>query len=308
MVRLDNPFNYRYYYTTNIKNWTYMLDDDIEYKIKDKPNATHFKTIEHWNTEGEKFCPIYADFDGPTAQSDALSCVHQMLNNFGTVPQVYYSGSKGFHVVYPYYIKGDNCEKVAKYIMEKLGANNWKSWDDGMYKTRNMWRIVNTKNEKTGLYKIQLKDVHLLTKMLYEIKEYAKEPRKTWEVDTDKNNPFLDMVVSQYQYKEETKPEKIVEHRNYKEEMTPCIERLLAEENEEGKRHYSILVLARFFKWCGTDMDEAIGLVLTPYYKHEKHVRKVFNSVYRSTALIHFGCKNNNIMQEKCGILCKYRR
>jgi hypothetical protein len=306
----------RYRYFTCIKEdrftkWEYLSEEELTTKVVKNDYTSCFQTIEWWDENGEKHCPIYADFDGPTAQRDAYDFVLALENEFYVTPQIYFSGSKGFHVVLDVDMHGENCEAMAKYIVTTLC--NAESLDKGMYKKRNMWRIYNTLNEKSVLYKIQISKWDLISLMIHEIKFMAREAGSTWDSDFSE---FDDIAFGRLCIEGSgslARPEHVDKKQSEKawELMaTPCIYRLIKEAPEDGTKHNTQVILARFFKWAGTSEQEAIDVLLdNPHYReHEEHLRQVFSSVYGNGKNWNFGCKNCDLMQDKCISSCLYYR
>lgn len=309
--------HYRYF--TCIKDnyftkWEYLSEEEVTTKIVKNDYKSCFQTIESWDEKGTKHCPIYADFDGPTAQRDAYEFAVAFYNLFNAEALIYFSGSKGFHVVLPVDIYGENCEAIVREVVRQLGA--WQSLDTGMYKSRNMWRICNTINEKSGLYKIQINKWDLISLLPHEIRFMARNPGKTWEADFSAFDSLcLDSFVVEAKARLATNAhlpyrEPRVKEKSWELMATPCIYRMIKEAPEDGSKHNSQVVLARFFKWTGTPEQEAIALLLNQdhFLEHEKHLRQVFASIYGSGKTWGFGCKNCELMQNKCVSSCLYYR
>lgn len=92
---------------------------------------------------------------------------------------VYFSGSKGFHIEILIHLIGkiepsENLPlRFKKFV---LSFGNW-GFDTKIYDKARLWRIENSINSKSNLYKIRLYARELLDLSIDEIKELAKEPR-----------------------------------------------------------------------------------------------------------------------------------
>ncbi len=106
---------------------------------------------------------LYFDLDGETARDNAKTLL-TVLKEQGCLEQsiqLYYSGNKGFHVEIPFEALGiqPNHElnvvfsKIAKNIKEKCSI---PALDTGIYDQVRLWRLPNSINSKSGLYKIPL--------------------------------------------------------------------------------------------------------------------------------------------------------
>ena len=99
--------------------------------------------------------------------------------------RIFYSGSKGYHIEIPSSLfditpapQKEMC-RMLKSIALKLHDNV----DDKIYKPNMLWRIANTINSKSGLYKVQIHYNELHSLSTSEIQEIAKTPRFLEYVD-----------------------------------------------------------------------------------------------------------------------------
>ena len=90
----------------------------------------------------------------------------------------FFSGAKGFHIGLPSALFGMEPSKDLPRIHKLLAKMIAKdvSIDTAIYEQNRLWRIPNTKNSKSGLYKIRLTNDQLATLSIEEIKELAKQP------------------------------------------------------------------------------------------------------------------------------------
>jgi len=99
--------------------------------------------------------------------------------NLKTV-RIYFSGAKGFHIEISAALFGfepsSELHRVFKAIAEKITPDD-VIIDTSIYDKMRLWRLPNTINSKSGLYKIPLLPKEVLDLSIDEIKELAREPR-----------------------------------------------------------------------------------------------------------------------------------
>ncbi len=108
-------------------------------------------------------------------------CLNYLEQEYG-VPLdaigIFFSGSKGFHLEIPVSLLGgikpsDDLPWKFKNFVLSLG--DW-NFDERIYNHNRLWRITNSKNKKTGLFKIRLTTAELFFLSIEEIKEKAQAP------------------------------------------------------------------------------------------------------------------------------------
>jgi len=127
------------------------------------------------------------DFDGDleAVKDETYKFIMYLYHTFD-IPFEYlriaFSGSKGFHITIPINAICDSPQpkedfyKIYKGIAEDL-ASDFKFVDFSIYEPKRLFRLTNTINSKSGLYKIPL-IYDELEMPIDEIKELAKKPRK----------------------------------------------------------------------------------------------------------------------------------
>ena len=99
----------------------------------------------------------------------------------------YFSGSKGFHVMIPSGIfKAEPSHDIHKRFRKiALELTKGINIDTSVYDKTRLFRLANTINEKSGLYKVELYSFEATTLSIEEIKEWAKEPREKLEIESE---------------------------------------------------------------------------------------------------------------------------
>jgi hypothetical protein len=121
----------------------------------------------------------------PEVQNDALRLAQYFLDGLELAPpavQVWFSGSKGFHVLVrpePFELEPHTqltyaVKQIAIELRTKLELSNL---DLSVYTVSRMWRVANTAHSSTGLYKIELTVNELAQLSSTDILTLAKEPR-----------------------------------------------------------------------------------------------------------------------------------
>jgi hypothetical protein len=128
--------------------------------------------------------PLYFDLDHQEFALADLRALVEFLTEQGCPKEsirVFYSGFKGFHLEVLFEalsVEADQqlnkvYEVIVKTIKQEIHAS---SIDTGIYDKVRLWRLPNSINPKSGLYKIPL-TLDELSLSLNEIKERAKNPR-----------------------------------------------------------------------------------------------------------------------------------
>ncbi len=278
-----------------------------------------FASIQTYDQHGKTmYCPLYADLDGKDpkqAHFDAqyiVSLVGEMTN---IVPDIYYSGNKGYHVIIPYRIEHEQCHLVAKHFFEYL-AEDIPTLDGRVYRSQSLLRLPGSPASRPGYFKVQITKKELMSLSHDSITDLAKAPRigDINEFDHEKlNQDFFDVI--------EAGKSKVPVYRNQQlaeyisdigQEMTPCLKKMLENPSPTGKRNQTVYLLARLFKKCGLAEQDALSLLTThthwlDYEKEERGVSKVLSSLYKSPKQVMIGCRmgqDAELMKAHCDQLC----
>lgn len=99
----------------------------------------------------------------------------------------YFSGSKGFHVMIPSgYFQAEPSEDIHKRFRKvALHLAKGINIDTAIYDKTRLFRLPNTINSKSGLYKIELYSFEAMSMTIEDILERAKEPSERLEIEKD---------------------------------------------------------------------------------------------------------------------------
>lgn len=192
--------------------------------------------------------------------------------------ELFFSGSKGFHIIVQPKIFGadysqdivSQYKRVAQWLAELCQAQFDTMIDLRIYDRRRVLRVVNSKNSKSGLYKIPLRFSELTT---YEdLIKKAKSPRPytprifgfyrpAWERWTEFcNNVTTDNIRGRK--KENTREEDEQRRKEYSRcNLLPCVKKLLRTSVSQGNRNNVTVALASFLFQAGFNSDEIFDKV-----------------------------------------------
>ncbi len=126
------------------------------------------------------------------AKEDAKELLHRLQTAGLKVEdhvRVYFSGNKGFHIEVP--VAKDFTPDELKALCSNIAAG-LDSFDDVIYNTSRTIRILNTKHQVSGLYKIELEPYDLIELTLEQIKKKAEIKSQKYEVKVVEDVSFLD--------------------------------------------------------------------------------------------------------------------
>ncbi|MDQ1318731.1 MAG: hypothetical protein QG588_2393, partial [Candidatus Poribacteria bacterium] len=154
-----------------LPKWERIPETDIGRWIDEHEGLDRYlNTIQKFNldikqTQEEHECPFYLDFDSSLPEyslNDARKFVTHIMELYGIENiHAWFSGNKGFHITIDQRIFGAvgdskltyHWRYLAEYFAKTLELN---TLDKTVYTVPRMWRIENTINSKSGLYKIPL--------------------------------------------------------------------------------------------------------------------------------------------------------
>lgn len=266
---------------------------------------------------------VYADFFPMDIDCDDLTKAHQdirillnsLLNRYeidlDTI-YVYFSGAKGFHVLIPGsffdYQPSESMPLIFREMAKEIGEGI--KYDTTIYDWVRIFRMTNTVNSKSGLYKIPLTPSEVLNLSIEEIKVLAKKQRAVKTKSNDRPNEYLRELYRSCQEKAKRPARKIRE--SGKKIIPPKYAKLcyyhLMEGVESGNRDNACLRLA--VHWLKEFPEDMVKNMLYSWNQQnnppmdERQVDKVFNSAL--TGDYDFGCKDS-VLSSYCDPGCKFK-
>ena len=308
-----------YYCDENGKNSPWKRIDIANLPTFQREEAKDFNcfaTVQQYSNdskvEGEDFiAPLYFDLDyeqDPTvAQKEAIKIIDfftKELDVKETDLHVYFSGSKGFHIIidekalsikprndlhraykhiagYLRYRLGDTSKVVDENGKEVEHTEPLKAIDLVVYTAKRMLRLPYSRHQKTGLYKIELSITELNTLTLDEIKERAKVGAvPTSSIDGEepksirrrpKAGLFYDDKLQEYIDAAATASQRYdkEEYVFTKDKPPVCVQDILQGGwKKDGDRNQATVQLACYFKAAGHTKEETLKTLEEWVVKH----------------------------------------
>lgn len=321
------------------RNQYIVKDEKYEKKVKEflkeYKNTDVYRTVFTYESDDIENCliygPLYFDLDHEIESPedfkytvrDALMLISYLKNNFG-IPeemlQIYFSGSKGFHILIDPVILGitpsKDLDQQFKVIAKKANEHTlYKTIDMRIYERKRLFRFVNSVNSKSGLYKVPIKAEDLRGMTLEKIQEYASEPKEV-EFETPRyikkaQQEYNNILIANERQKAKKK------NKSYKsilpdskKELLPCVDLALEQGVGEGRRNNTSVALASSLFQSGYTQQEAIELLLAWNEKNEPalpegEIYSTVNSAYKlALSGRGFGCaffkENDMCIGESC--------
>lgn len=285
---------------------------------------------------GESIADLYFDVDNDylwLAKASGSDLIDHLAHI--DVPEkfirVYFSGSKGFHIEVPHQLFGVKPnKKVAlayKSIAKELKEEVCPDIDLAVYENKRLWRVVNSVNEKSNLYKIPLSVREIRKFSVENILTLAKRQR----TDIYRNNGTdikpIPKLATLYQDHEHETPALELENNMLDEDGycgvaapilvdgVPCIDHILADGLPIGIRNEGIIRLATYYKNIGYTKGEALKKLLTwnktrndfPLFDYE--IKETVKSAFKRP--LNYGCKDYILQRycekRRCFVSKKYR-
>ena len=217
---------------------------------------------------------MYLDFDGEinteesyrTIQHEVMRCCNYLETFWGIprdMPHLFFSGNKGFHLLIPYEILGiqPDAELNKKFkMMAMLIAADCKCShvDVGIYDRKRLFRLVNSINAKSGLYKVPITYNQLQDFTREEMLSWASEQRTiTSEVSAHyiktAAEKFIEVSTVKTPAKKEKKPFVFPKERKA---LLPCTLEILKQGVTEGQRNNTTVALASSLMQSGVLRSE----------------------------------------------------
>lgn len=232
--------------------------------------------------------------------------------------RIYFSGSKGFHLMVPFELTGmvpsNDLPEKYKIIADKVKNETiYRTVDMVIYERRRLFRVENTINSKTGLYKVPMPLEMLYGLTLDALREYASIPREI-EYEEFLPDPRTQkaleriLLVNKMKTMKRRHPRTIVPAQRM--DLLPCVNKLLAEGTGQGGRNNTCVAIASSLAQSGLEKDEAVEMVLawndlnSPPLPQAEVVRTVSSAYQMAHEGRGYGCgffkDNGHCIGEQC--------
>lgn len=279
-------------------------------------------TIYKYDNENIDSCnfiaPLYLDLDIDNIEEDYNKLIrdlkiliHKLVTEFHVEQndiQIYFSGSKGFHLIISENIFGfepgrtlnKDLKKVAVYLKAYTLT---KCIDTKIYDYKRLFRINNTINSKTGLYKVRVLYNDLINMSYDELIDYASKPKDIESDDylyNDKANESFTNLIEKLNKRDREKINiQVAKEYIRKKELLPCVKYILQNGSPNGQRNNSTIALANSLFQVGYNQDEVIEIITTwNETKNEeplpdREIRATIKSAYNNSKQnIYYGCSS----------------
>lgn len=279
-------------------------------------------TIYKYDNENIDSCnfiaPLYLDLDIDNIEEDYNKLIrdlkiliHKLVTEFHVEQndiQIYFSGSKGFHLIISENIFGfepgrtlnKDLKKVAVYLKAYTLT---KCIDTKIYDYKRLFRINNTINSKTGLYKVRILYNDLINMSYDELIEYASKPKNIESDDylyNDKASESFTNLIEKLNKRDREKINiQVAKEYIRKKELLPCVKYILQNGSPNGQRNNSTIALANSLFQVGYNQDEVIEIITTwNETKNEeplpdREIRATIKSAYNNSKQnIYYGCSS----------------
>ena len=231
-----------------------------------------------------------------------ISEFHISINDI----QIYFSGSKGFHIVIPETVFGFTPGRTLNKDLKKI-ATYLKAYtltrciDTKIYDYKRLFRLVNSINYKTGLYKVYVSYNDLLDMTYDDLKQYASAPVEYTIIPTQHNvkaEEAFNSLIERIDKKDKEKINmKVAREYIKRKELLPCVKYILQNGATNGQRNNSTIALANSLFQINYSKDEVTDIITTwNNTKNEeplpdKEIIATINSAYNNSKNnIYYGC------------------
>lgn len=313
--------------------WTRIIRDQLQkYQQEEAFNFNCFATVQRFananRVKGEAFlAPLYFDLDysenPAVSQADALKLAKFFTTELDIKPSdlgIYFSGSKGFHILINSVAVGvqprNDLHKIYKhiagYLIHRLGL---VSLDLVVYTSARMLRLPNSMHQKTRLFKVELSLEELETKTLAEIQEMARVPRRIPVFTPEQRREGLELrpkagalladKLTEYEQAAATANARYdrEEYHFVKGQPPACVNDILGGGwKKDGDRNQATVQLACYYKDAGHTREETLTALEAWVTKHTSakskygvdqriaNTRSVVDAVFDKDNEYRFGC------------------
>lgn len=291
------------------------LNKKIEQFTGDK-----YMTIYSYDSKDINTCnfiaPLYLDFDIDDLEHNYSKLIRDLkiviyrlkteLHLEERDIEIYFSGAKGFHIIIDHRILGfepsRTLNKDLKTIALYFKASTFtKCIDTGIYDYRRLFRVPNTVNTKTGLYKVPIMFKDLINMSYEDLLKYASRPhtfmKKPKIYNKKVHDAFYELLHRLSEREKRTVNTSIARQYVSNKKLLPCVEYLLQNGADEGQRNNCTIALASALFQIGHSKEE-VTEILEVWNKtkndipiSDKELYTTINSAYNNSRNgIYYGC------------------
>lgn len=252
--------------------------------------------------------PMYIDLDindlekdYDKLRKDVLLLIRRLKTMFHLQDdniQIFFSGSKGYHIIIPYEVFGiepskDLNDRYKLIATELKSYTITKSIDTKIYDSKRLFREPNTINTKTGLYKVYMTIDQVREFSYDDLIKRASAVQEIGQVNKEYNAKsdvaFNQMINDLKERQKKTINHKVARQMLQNKELLPCVKYILQNGAQKGGRNNTAMALASALfqrnenkeyveqimdTWNRTKLDEPL-----PEKELELTVRSAYNNV-----------------------------
>lgn len=258
----------------------YYQDDAIAYFSKNKNSIKGYK--------GKVSTPyIIFDIDSKDLEVSKKNTIilidwlrdQGLYNEYAA--KISFSGSKGFHLTLntSYEFNPRELKDLCMYISSQvpfIEEAGFKRVDPSIYNTNRQFRIVNTVNTNSGLYKIEMVESELVKCTMDEIKKAASQPQKTYPFESKLDDKPIRAILLQLKEDEKEKYDRpqtnVIKTFMGGLKRKACIDRIQEGEMLDGESNSGLIRLASHYRRQGYTQEQCREkLVLAAEARKSKH-------------------------------------
>ena len=297
----------------------YCLKSELNKKIE-QFTGDKYMTIYSYESQDINTCnfiaPLYLDFDIDDLEHNYSKLIRDLkiviyrlkteLRLEERDIEIYFSGAKGFHIIIDHRILGfepsRTLNKDLKTIALYFKASTFtKCIDTGIYDYRRLFRVPNTVNTKTGLYKVPIMFKDLINMSYEDLLEYASRPhtfmKKPKIYNKKVHDAFYELLHRLSEREKRTVNTSIARQYVSNKKLLPCVEYLLQNGADKGQRNNCTIALASALFQIGHSKEE-VTEILEVWNKtkndipiSDKELYTTINSAYNNSRNdMYYGC------------------
>lgn len=262
----------------------------------------------------QKTGDLFFDFDSPDlylAQQDCIKTYDHITRILGTpedAVRIYYSGSKGFHLLVQWACLGlpgprpdlpHLYRRFADGVARHVSTN--KTLDLKIYNARRLFRVPGSVHQGTHRKKV-LVDHTALREGPFRGGESDAEPHvEQWPTDAPRVASLLSVTLRNLDTSERERQERRQRlPRDFLTKRLDCVQSVLDNGVEEGMRNDTVYTLSLYFKALGLDKKETYTIIESSAIKEKNNLdlreaARTITSAYESNR--RFGLRNNSALE-----------
>jgi hypothetical protein len=297
----------------------FLYDDSAKEYFKTHDNSVKGYTGKAWTQT--LYWDLDCEGDFEKVRQSSLKLLHKLEElGFAESTQIYFSGYKGVHVFTRTTTKFNPAEtKHTCYNLAIEAGVDPTVLDTSVYNVNRIFRIENTKHQKSGLFKVEIFYNELSELPLGEIKNIASEIRKTQSKTQPENADFIKKRfaenvnrTAQVSTVSQTSAKHDFDVNNCPKDKRTCIYILENGYFGPGERENGLMRLAAYYKGKGIDRDQALSMLnialerraliydgLNTYTESDtlRCLDQVYSEGWNNGM---YSCKNDIFLQDKC--------